>query len=128
MPLAIRYSPPDEVEISLDCATARNLADMIARGGGEMTADPAADPKPYDRLLRAVRIVATPSGKVVLSVDPEERVLRAAGAREHLAVLAGVVRDLAEHPDPDTHLHVEYFDGHYYLAESEVSLVLQTTM
>jgi hypothetical protein len=36
-----------------------------------------------------------------------------------------VVRDLAAQPGPDMHVHVEYFDGHYYLAESEVGIVLQ---
>lgn len=36
-----------------------------------------------------------------------------------------VVRDLAAEPRPDTHAHVEYFDGYYYLAESEIGIVLQ---
>lgn len=156
-PPVIRYSPPHEAEIALAPAAAVALADLIARGGGEMAGDPAADPKPYRRLLDAVRITTAP-GKVVLAVDNNGdgdsdgdggndngdsdsdggngdgdgqsannngRVLTITGAPEHLAVLADVVRDLAGDPDPDTHVHVEYFDGHYYLAESDVGLVLR---
>ena len=123
-PPVIRYSPPHEAEIALDATAAAALADLIARGSGEMAGDPAADPKPYQRVLDAVRVAAAP-GKVVLALGGDERVLTITGAPEHLAVLADVVRDLAADPDPDTHVHVEYFDEHYYLAESEIGLVLR---
>jgi hypothetical protein len=130
----IRYSPPHEAEIALDHATAGELADLIARGEGAMAGDATADPKPYQRLLDAVRVSAassTDAGKVVLALDADAdadaRVLTITGAFEHLAVLADVVRDLAADPDPHTHVHIEYFDGHYYLAYSEVALVLRIT-
>lgn len=97
---------------------------MIARGAGEMAANRAIDPKPYDRLLDAVRI-ATGPGKVVLGLGAEGRVLTITGALEHLAVLADVVRDVPLDTEPAAHVKVEYFDGHHYLAESEVSLVLR---
>ncbi len=124
-PPVIRYSPPTrEAELALDAEAADLLADMIARGAGEMAGNRTVDPKPYDRLLDAVRI-ATGPGKVVLGIDAEGRVLTITGALEHLAVLADVVRDVPLDTDPTAHVHVEYFDGHYYLAESEVSLVLR---
>ena len=127
----IRYSPSTrEAEIVLDRAAARDLADLVARGQGELAGDHTADPKPYERLLDAVRITpAEPGteGKVILALDTEARALTITGAPQHLAVLADVVRDMATDPDlrPDTHVHIEYFDGHYYLAESDVSLVLR---
>lgn len=125
-PPLIRYSPPTrEAEIALDRATAGELADLIARGEGEMAADATADPEPYEKLLGAVRITAVSEGKVVLALDSAGQVLTITGARRHLSVLADVVRDLAADPDPDAHVHIEYFDGHYYLAESEISLVLR---
>ena len=126
-PPVLRYSPSfHEVEIALDGPAARALADVIARGEGELAADAAADPKPYERLLDAVRATATPSGKVVLGLDADGRVLCVTGSPQHLAVLADVVRDLADDPDPEGHVHIEYFDDHFYLAESEVGLVLRT--
>lgn len=124
-PPVIRYGLRfHEAEIALDAEAADQLADMIARGAGEMAGNRTVDPSPYDRLLDAVRI-ATGPGKVVLGIDADGRVLTITGALEHLAVLADVVRDVPLDTDPKAHVHVEYFDGHYYLAESEVSLVLR---
>lgn len=124
-PPVIRYGLRfHEAEIALDAEAADQLADMIARGTGEMAGNQTIDPKPYDRSLDAVRI-ATGPGKVVLGLDAEGRVLTITGALEHLAVLADVVRDVPLDTDPTAHVHVEYFDGHYYLAESGVSLVLR---
>jgi hypothetical protein len=124
-PPVLRYSAPfHEAEIALDRDAAHALADTVARGG-DVPADPAADPKPYERLLDALHVAVVPEGKVVLGLDADERVLTVTGAAPHLAVLADVVLDLADDPDPDAHAHVEYFDEHYYLAESTVSLVLR---
>ena len=121
----IRYSPKfHEVDIEVDHAAASELADLIERGAGEIAGDLAADPRPYQRQLEAVRVAAVSSGKVVVSLD-DGQALHLTGALEYLAILAHVVRDLATEPSPDTHVHVEYFDGHYYLAESEVGIVLQ---
>src|SRR5258707_7556170 len=120
----IRYSPKfHEVDIELDRAAASELADMIERGTGEITGDLTADRRPYQRHLEAVRVTAVPSGKVVIGLDADGRALLLTGALEYLAVLAHVARDLAAEPGPDTHVHVEYFDGHYYLAESKVGIV-----
>jgi hypothetical protein len=113
-----------EAELALDAEAADQLADMIARGAGEMAGNRTVDPKPYDQLLDAVRIAKGP-GKVVLGLDPEGRVLTITGALEHLAVLADVVRDVPLDTDAKAHVHVEYFDGHYYLAESPITLVLR---
>ena len=122
----IRYSPKfHEVGIELDHTTASELADIIERGAGEIAGDLAADPRPYQRQLVAVRVAAVPSGKVVVSLDDDGQALHLTGALEYLAVFAHVVRDVAAEASPDTHVHVEYFDGHYYLAESEVGIVLQ---
>ncbi len=113
-----------EAEIALDAEASSELADMIARGEGELAGDRSADPKPYDQLLSAVRVTTAP-GKVVLGLDADGRVLTITGALDHLAVLANVVRDVPLDPDPMAHVHVEYFEDHYYLDESEVSLVLR---
>jgi len=124
-PPAIRYSSPfHEVEIATSRAAGRDLADMIARGEGEMVSDQTVDPAPYEKLLDAVRVTTAP-GKVVLGLDTDGRVLTITGALDHLAVLANVVRDVPLDPDPMAHVHVEYFEDHYYLDESEVSLVLR---
>jgi hypothetical protein len=117
----------------MDRATGRDLADLIARGEGEMAGDQTTDPAPYPQLLDEVRIAPAPSGpdgKVVLGISDDGKALTITGAREHLAVLADVVRDLADDPDlrPITHVHVDYYEGHYYLAESQVSLVLQVNV
>ena len=70
-------------------------------------------------------MATVPSGKVVVSLDDDARYCTCDRDARYLAVLAHVVRDLATEPSPETHVHVEYFDGHYYLAESEVGIVLQ---
>ena len=70
-------------------------------------------------------MVAVASGKVVVGLDDDGQALHLTGAPEYLAVLAHVVRDLVTELDPDTHVHIEYFDGHYYLAESKIGIVLR---
>jgi hypothetical protein len=130
----ICYSPRfHEAEITMDRTAGRELAEIIARGEGELAGDQTADPSPYEELLDAVRVAPAPSGsegKVVLGLSDDGKTLTITGAREHLAVLAKVVRELADDPDlrPITHVHVEYFEGHYYLAESEVSIVLRVAV
>lgn len=130
-PPVIRFAPPTrEADLVMVRETGRDLADLIARGEGEMAGDQTADPTPYDQLLDAVRIAPTPAGpdgKVILGISDDGKALTITGAREHLAVLARNVRSLADSPDlrPITHRHIEYYEGHYYLAESQVSLVLQ---
>ena len=122
--LELGYAPAThEAKIDTDRAAGRALADMIARGEGEMAGDLAADVAPYPEVLDAVR-VATAPGKVVIGVDG--RVLTFKGALEHLAVLARNVRNMADSPDldPKSHMHIEYYEDHYYLAESEISVVL----
>jgi hypothetical protein len=43
---------------------------MIERGAGKIAGDLAADPKPYQRQLEAVRVAAVPSGKVASASTP----------------------------------------------------------
>jgi hypothetical protein len=121
----IRYAPrTHEAEMALDAEASSELADMIARGEGEMAGNQTVDPAPYSQLLDAVRIATAP-GKVVLGINADGRVLTITGALEHLAVLANVVRDVPLDTDPMAHVHVDYYEEHYYLAESKVSLVLR---
>jgi hypothetical protein len=46
------------------------------------------------------------------------------GDPESLGILADNIDDFASEADSGTHLHVEYYPGHYYLAEGSESLVI----
>ena len=118
-------SPMREIDVTFSRTAAAAFADALADGAGTFQAKVGTDPGPYQSFLSGIEVAAQPTGKVVMSLDMAARNLRFAGAVEYLTVLGNNIRNLAEAPDPSGHLHVEYFEDHYYLAESELSVVFQ---
>ncbi|HEV2638021.1 MAG TPA: hypothetical protein VGX23_22925 [Actinocrinis sp.] len=125
--LALRYvdTPMQEVDVALTRPAALALAAALDAGHGTFDAapDPDDDPSPYRAFLNHLEVVTHPGGKVTMHLDVPASTLRFTGAPAHLKVLAANIRALAEDPDPTGHLHVEYFEEHYYLAESEPSVI-----
>ena len=111
-----------EVEVSGTRAGLLALAGVL-RSGGDLALAPVADPAPYDRALVRLGVRLRRAGRVRVSVDGG--VLVVEGGPEAIAVLAENVEGFAaEADDPRHHLHIEYFPGHFYLAEGSAPLVL----
>jgi hypothetical protein len=118
-------SPTREVLADLSRPLAVEIGTALKLGRGRFEAKRGLEPGPYGTYLYALEISEKPTGKVTMSLDADNRVLHLSGAREHLTVLGGALIGLAGDPDPLGHLHVDYFEDHYYLAESELSIVFQ---
>jgi hypothetical protein len=125
--LEVRFSASSgEVDIEGDTESLASFANSLAEGAAEILLADDFDPAPYQKLT-AIRVVENPSGKVRLLLDSDAEVLEISGSQEYLNILIGNVVDFAREASPGTHQHIEYYDGHFYLAESTASLVIIKT-
>jgi hypothetical protein len=85
--------------------------------------DDVSAPSPYDRSLFRM-VIRSGSGKVVVSLMDDGQSLLVCGGDEFMAVLADNIGGFAEDGVRGEHAHIEYFPGHYYLAEEAEPLVL----
>jgi hypothetical protein len=95
------------------------------RSGGDISVslDDVSAPSPYDRSLFRM-VIRSGSGKVVVSLMDDGQSLLVCGGDEFMAVLADNIGGFAEDGVRGEHAHIEYFPGHYYLAEEAEPLVL----
>ncbi|HEV7974235.1 Imm32 family immunity protein [Amycolatopsis sp.] len=114
-----------ESVLSGDAAEYAELVIVLERGHGSIALDRIADPKPYDTALSAIEVRESDDEAVLISVDRERETLVARGPKPLLSVLAELVRDAAASGDPEGHVHVEYFPGHFYLGEGSESLTIR---
>ena len=80
---------------------------------------------PYDHLLTAIHIMHN-AGLVCISRSGS--VLEIAGSRQKVKVLSDNLTRFADSVESgtgrETHLHIEYFPDHYYLAASSLPIVV----
>jgi hypothetical protein len=101
----------------------RLAAALRALGPGEhrrFGADSAADPRPYDRLLAALEVVAS-SGPVRVGVAGDT--LSVSGSPDMLGRLATFL-EFPEGAAAGTHRHHEWWDGNEYVAADSRPLVI----
>lgn len=114
-----------ELELSLSAASARRLGAALRLSEAEVGTAAVADATPYDRPLAAIRVRRRESGKVTMCIDEENSALVIEGEEQYLAVLAENIEGFfSVDSEVGDHLHIEYFDGHCYLAPSGLSLVV----
>jgi hypothetical protein len=75
--------------------------------------------------LRGVEVKKTPGPGVLICLDPERQILVISGDSDGRAVLADNLLGMVSAGDGG-HLHVDYFPGHFYLAEGSLSLVVNS--
>jgi hypothetical protein len=114
-----------EAALSGKAAEYNEFAAILERGHGSLELDQAADVTPYDSALSAIDVDESDGDAVFILVDRDRSRLAVRGPKRLLSVLADVVRDAATSGDPEGHVHVEYFPGHYYLGEGSVSLTIR---
>jgi hypothetical protein len=85
--------------------------------------DSVDDPAPYTDSLRLIEITRD-VGQVDMEVSGPAAPLRLHGGPQQLSMLGDVVEQFALEGDPSSHLHVEGFPGHEFLAESLQGLVI----
>ena len=110
-----------EVDLTASAEELGRLAGAVAEGAGLLDATVSAG----GNALVGVEVRKTAGPGVLLGLDPERRILVISGDSAARAVLAENLRGMASAEDGG-HLHVDYFPGHFYLAEGSLSLVVNS--
>lgn len=116
-------SDPGYTEVALSAAAEELtwLASAVARGEGLLscTSSPGGD------ALAGVEVLKSSGPGVLIRRDAERQILVISGDSAGRAVLAENLRALATDEDGG-HLHIDYFPGHFYLAEGSLPLVVDS--
>ncbi|MER5533551.1 Imm32 family immunity protein [Streptomyces mirabilis] len=110
-----------EVDLSASAEELTWLASAVARGEGLLssTSSPGSD------ALAGVEVLKSSGPGVLIRRDAERQILVISGDAAGRAVLAENLRALATDEDGG-HLHIDYFPGHFYLAEGSLPLVVNS--
>ncbi|WP_037604645.1 Imm32 family immunity protein [Streptacidiphilus rugosus] len=111
-----------EVDLTGSADELHRLADAVATGEARLSASPAPDD---DVALLGIEVRTSPGPGVLVRLDPERRILLISGDQAGRTVLAENLRGIASAADGG-HLHLDYFPGHFYLAEGSVPLVVNS--
>jgi len=116
-----------DVELTASADELSRLAAAVAEGEGLLgsvcSPGSAGSSGSSGDALAGVEVEATSGPGVLVRFVPERRILVISGDYAGRAVLADNVRAMACAEDGG-HLHIEYFPGHFYLAEGSVPLVV----
>jgi hypothetical protein len=110
-----------EVDLKASAEELSRLAVAVADGEGVLRS--AVSPGGND--LAGVEVKKTSGPGVLIRLDPERQILVISGDSAGRAVLADNLLSMASAEDGG-HLHVDYFPGHFYLAEGSLSLVVNS--
>ncbi|QYN18900.1 hypothetical protein [Amycolatopsis sp. DSM 110486] len=99
-----------------------HLASLIAEGAGFISTAPTS---PQNHTLAGIEVRNTPVSGVHIRLDGQTQIIVISGDAESRAVLSENVHAMATAEDGG-HLHVDYFPGHYYLAEGSLPLVINS--
>ncbi len=112
-----------ELELRGTSAELAGLASGMHAGMVTSVLATTGDPSPYGRLVARMRVTRT-SGPVIIKYDVAADLLDVRGGGDQLALLALNIEGVAEEGDPESHLHVDYYPDHDYLAEASDPLVV----
>lgn len=110
-----------EVDLMASVEELSRLAGAVADGEGLLSS--TALPGGND--LAGVEVKKTSGPGVLIRLDPERQILVISGDSAGMAALADNLLSMASAEDGG-HLHVDYFPGHFYLAEGSMSLVVNS--
>ncbi|MET9890475.1 hypothetical protein ABZZ47_09715 [Streptomyces sp. NPDC006465] len=110
-----------EVDLSASAEELTLLASVVVQGEGLL----GSTLSPGDNGLAGVEVKGTSGPGVLIHRDAERQILVISGDSAGRAVLAENLRDLAS-AEEGGHLHIDYFPGHFYLAEGSLPLVVNS--
>jgi hypothetical protein len=115
-------SPPfSEVDLVASAEELSRLAGAVADGEGALSSTASSGSND----LAGVVVRKTSGPGVLIRLNPERQILVISGDSAGRAVLADNLLGMASAEDGG-HLHVDYFPGHFYLAEGSLSLVINS--
>ena len=110
-----------EVVLMASAEELSRLAAAVADGEGLLVSTASKD----SNGLAGVEVKKTSGPGVLIRLDSERQILVISGDSAGRAVLADNLLSMASAEDGG-HLHVDYFPGHFYLAEGSLSLVVSS--
>lgn len=110
-----------EVDLTASAEELNRLAGAIAEGEGLLSSTPS----PGRDALAGIEVRKTVGPGVLVHLDSERQFLVISGDSAGRAVLADNLRGMASAEDGG-HLHIDYFPGHFYLAEGSLPLVVNS--
>jgi len=110
-----------EVDLTASAEDLNRLADAVAEGEGLLSSAPL----PGNDALAGIEVKKTAGPGVLVHLDSERQVLVISGDTAGRVVLADNLRGMASAEDGG-HLHIDYFPGHFYLAEGSLPLVVNS--
>ena len=110
-----------EVVLMASAEELSRLAGAVVDGEGLLSSTAT----PGSNGLAGVEVKKTSGPGVLIRLDPERQILAISGDSAGRAALAGNLLSMAS-AENGGHLHVDYFPGHFYLAEGSLSLVVSS--
>ncbi|MFI0451749.1 hypothetical protein [Actinomadura sp. 6N118] len=110
-----------EVDLSASAEELTRLASAVAQGEGLLRSTSS----PGSNTLAGVEVKKTSGPGVLIHRDPEQQILVISGDSASRAVLAENLQAMAA-AEGGGHLHIDYFPGHFYLAEGSLPLVVNS--
>lgn len=80
------------------------------------------DPTPYSRFLKKIEIKITSNSYVKIWVENDTLYIE--GSHKKLLIFSENIESFGEKWEKNTHIHVEYFDKHFYLSPNSTPLVI----
>jgi len=115
----------NELELALSAETAHLLGSALRQPSADLATLVEGPPAPYAVWLPRILVRQHESGRVTLSIDEAKSALVLEGERQYLDILAENIEGFIDDgPNPGDHLHIEYYDDHFYLAPSQISLTV----
>lgn len=110
-----------EVDLSASAEELTCLASAVAQGEGLLSSTSSSG----GNTLAGVEVKDTAGPGVLIHRDAERQILVISGDSASRAVLAENLQAMATDEDGG-HLHIDYFPGHFYLAEGSLPLVVNS--
>jgi hypothetical protein len=115
----------NELELTLSSEAARLLGAALRRPQADLATRVDGSPAPYAAWLARILVRRRGTGAVAASIDEAASALVLEGGGWSLGLLATNVEGFSgDAVKPGDHLHIEYHDGHAYLAPGQVCIIV----
>ncbi len=123
--MIIRYADQThEVEIAGTEQEFLELSEKLKQGDSKMENNAEGqDVRPYSRFLSEIQVRVIPSHSLEFQVVQQKK-LFIQGDYQKLSILAQEIMEFAKDCNQGKHIHIEYFDSHFYLSPNSVPVVI----
>lgn len=115
----------NELELTLSSEAARLLGSALRRPRADLVTRVEGSPAPYAAWLARILVRRRGTGAVAVTIDEAASALVLEGGGRSLDLLATNIEGFGDDAlKPGYHQHIEYHDGHAYLAPGQVSVTV----